>query len=124
MFPLIWPEVEDFNLLRAFEHFIFLQINSYRSINDLNFNINYWRTKTGIEVDFILGDAEAAIEVKGKSRIDNKDLAGLKVFSEQYPAKKLLLICNEKEPRKAGDISILPWQVFLEKLWEGKIISE
>lgn len=107
---------------RAFEHLIFLEINAYRSLNDLDFPINYWRTKTGIEVDFILGDAETAIEVKGKNRIDNKDLRGLKTFAEEYKSKQLIIVCNENEPRKVDNILILPWKTFFEKLWANKII--
>lgn len=107
---------------KAFEHLIFLEINAYRSLNDLDFSINYWRTKTGIEVDFILGDAETAIEVKGKNRIDNKDLRGLKTFAEEYKSKKLIIVCNEKEPRRVDNILILPWKMFFEKLWSHKII--
>ncbi len=26
---------------------------------------NFWRTKTGLEVDFVLGEGEVAIETKG-----------------------------------------------------------
>lgn len=107
---------------RAFEHLIFLEINAYRSLNDLTFPINYWRTKTGIEVDFILGDAETAIEVKGKNRIDNKDLRGLKTFAEEYKSKKLIVVCNENEPRRVDNILILPWKIFFEKLWAHEII--
>ena len=107
---------------RAFEHLIFLEINAYRSLNDLDFTINYWRTKTGIEVDFILGDAETAIEVKGKNRIDNKDLRGLKTFAEEYKSKQLIIVCNENEPRQVDNILILPWKSFFEKLWADEII--
>lgn len=107
---------------RAFEHLVFLEINAYRSLNDLDFPINYWRTKTGIEVDFILGDAETAIEVKGKNRIDNKDLRGLKTFAEENKSKQLIIVCNENEPRKVDNILILPWKTFFEKLWANKII--
>lgn len=107
---------------RAFEHLIFLEINAYRSLNDLDFPINYWRTKTGIEVDFILGDAETAIEVKGKNRIDNTDLRGLKTFAEECKSKQLIIVCNENEPRKVDNILILPWKTFFEKLWANKII--
>ncbi len=107
---------------KAFEHLIFLEINAYRSLNDLDFSINYWRTKTGIEVDYILGDGETAIEVKGKSRIDNKDLKGLKAFAEEYSTNKLILVCNETVPRLVDNFLILPWKIFFEKLWAGEII--
>jgi hypothetical protein len=37
-----------------------------------------------MEVDFILGGGEVAIEVKGASRIDNRDLRPLRTFMDLY----------------------------------------
>jgi len=39
---------------KAFEHFILMEITAYKSYTDNDFEINFWRTKTGLEVDFIL----------------------------------------------------------------------
>jgi very-short-patch-repair endonuclease len=35
------------------------------------YDIAYWRLSSGIEVDFVLGDANVAIEVKGKAHIQS-----------------------------------------------------
>jgi predicted AAA+ superfamily ATPase len=107
---------------RAFEHFIFTEIAAHSSYKALGYEINYWRTKSGLEVDFVLGDGEVAIEVKGKSLVDNKDLRPLIVFREEYPTKKALMVCNEKEERVVDQVRILPWRRFLEDLWDGRII--
>ena len=48
---------------RAFEHFIFMEIVAYSSYSRINFPVHYWRTKSGLEVDFILGNGEVAVEV-------------------------------------------------------------
>ena len=50
---------------------------TYRSLNDLDHDIRFWRTSTGLEVDFILGDAEITIEVKISERIRNSEINGL-----------------------------------------------
>jgi predicted AAA+ superfamily ATPase len=63
-----------------------------------------------------------AIEVKGASRIDNRDLRSLRAFMDLYSPGKALVVCNEKEDRIAGDIRIMPWRKFLFDLWAGKII--
>jgi len=42
---------------------------AYRSIHELDFNIHYWRTHTGHEVDFILGDGEIATETRDQQPI-------------------------------------------------------
>ena len=108
---------------KALEHFIFMELVAYNSYNELDFDINFWRTKSGLEVDFILGNGDVAIEVKGTSRIDNKNLRSLKVFSEEYKPRKALLVCNEIEERISGKIRILPYKKFLNDLWAGKIIK-
>ena len=107
---------------KAFEHFIFMELNAYRSYKDLGFEINYWRTKSGLEIDFVLGGGEIAIEVKGKSRIDKKDLYPMKVFNEEYAPRLSLIVCNEEEERLVDKIRVIPYKKFLKKLWSGKII--
>jgi len=107
---------------KAFEHFILMEINAYNSYSDSNFDINFWRTKSGLEVDFVLGKGEVAVEVKGSSRIDSRDLKSLKVFIEGYSPKKAVLVCNEKEKRVSGKIQIMPWRDFLSELWAGNVL--
>ena len=107
---------------KAFEHFLFMEIVAYRSYAGKDFAINFWRTKSGIEVDFVLGSGEVAVEIRGSGRVDKKDLYGLGVFAGEYSPKKSILVCNEKEKRLSGKIEILPWEIFLEKLWDGKIL--
>ena len=108
---------------KAFEHFVFMEISAHSSYSDLNYEIHYWRTKTGLEVDFILGNGEVAVEVKGTNRVDQSDLRALKVFVETYSPGKAILVCNEKEPRVHGAIRIMSWQAFLSALWKGEIIG-
>lgn len=108
---------------RAFEHFMFIEIVAHASYNELNYPISYWRTKSGLEVDFVLAGGEVSIEVKGQSRVENRDLRPLAAFMDEYRPKKALVVCNEKEERVVGKIRILPWRRFLEELWEGGLIS-
>jgi len=108
---------------RAFEHFIFTEIVAHSSYSELDYGINYWRTRAGYEVDFILGEGEVAIEVKGQSSVDNRDLRPLKAFIEEFTTKNALVVCNEKEERVVSKIRVMPWRTFLEELWGGRIIS-
>ncbi len=107
---------------KAFEHFIFMELVAHSSYNDLDYEINFWRTKSGLEVDFVLGRGEVALEIKGTSRVDQRDLRSLTTFAKEYSPKKALVVCNEREERLHGNIRILPWRRFLENLWGGKII--
>ena len=108
---------------KAFEHFILMEIMANRSYNNKDFDITFWRTKAGAEVDFILGDAEVAIEVKGTSRVDKKDLRSILIFNKEFSPGKSIVVCNEPEERLYGSIRIIPYKVFLSELWSGKIIT-
>ncbi|MFA6408881.1 MAG: DUF4143 domain-containing protein [Gammaproteobacteria bacterium] len=117
---------------KAFEHFILMELIAYRGLKDLDFEIKFWRTKTGLEVDFILGKGEVAIEVKINQRVDKTDFRGLLAFAEEHQPKKCYVVCLEKAPRKIllnnpnspipSEILVLPYQNFLNMLWRGEII--
>ena len=38
-----------------------MEIQAHRSYRELGYGVHFWRTKTGFEVDFILGDGEVAV---------------------------------------------------------------
>ncbi len=111
----------------AFEHFMLMEIIAYKGIYDLDFEITFWRTKTGLEVDFILGDAEIAIEIKISSSPHKSDLKGIIAFQEEHNPKKAIVVCLAPNPRIlelefGAEILILPWNVFLDKLWAQELI--
>jgi predicted AAA+ superfamily ATPase len=108
---------------KAFEHFILMEIVAFNSYNEVDFEINFWRTKSGLEVDFILGSGEVAIEVKGASRVEKRNLQPLKAFIEEHSPRKAFVVCNEREERVHGQIRIIPYRKFLSDLWECKIIK-
>jgi len=107
---------------KAFEHFILMQMAAHSSYSELEYEINFWRTKSGMEVDFILGKGEIAVEIKGSSRVDNRDLRPLAAFIEEYSPRKGFVVCNEKAKRVHGNVIVIPWRMFLDDLWEGKVI--
>jgi predicted AAA+ superfamily ATPase len=106
----------------AFEHYIYHELYAHSNYSELNYAISYWRTTSQIEVDFILGDHEVAIEVKGTNNIQMRHLKGLKSFSEEYTVQKLIIVSNDPLERTIGTITVLPWKHFLQKLWAGDII--
>ena len=108
---------------KAFEHFIFMELRAHRSLRELNYAINFWRTKSGLEADFVLGDGQVAIEVKGTHRVEGNELRPLMAFRDEYKPRQTLVVCNERGERIHEHIRILPWRIFLRDLWEGKIIG-
>ncbi|MBM3403407.1 MAG: ATP-binding protein [Bacteroidetes bacterium] len=108
---------------KAFEHFILMEIMAYNSYHEVDFDINFWRTKSGLEVDFILGQGEVAIEVKGTNRVEKRVIYPISVFSQEFRPKISLIVCNERTERIVDGIRIVPYRIFLSDLWEGKIIK-
>jgi len=108
---------------KAFEHFIYHELYSHSHYSGINYPLSFWRTSSQTEVDFILGDNEVAVEVKATELANERHLKGLKIFADEYKTKRLILVSNDNLPRKTGNISILPWRVFLEELWAGEIIK-
>jgi predicted AAA+ superfamily ATPase len=106
----------------AFEHFIYNELYAHSSYSGKDYPIYYWRTASQIEIDFVLGNHDVAIEVKATSNVQSRHLKGLKSFSDEYGVSQLVLVCNEPLPRISEGIRILPWKVFLEELWAGRII--
>ena len=117
----IAPRSEAFG--RAFEHFIYQEIAAHREYSGLRYPVSYWRTTSQLEVDFILGDHQTAVEVKGTEQAAERHLKGLKAFREEYPTRHAIVVSLDPRPRVVEGISILPWAVFLERLWAGKIVS-
>jgi uncharacterized protein len=116
----IEPGNETFG--KAFEHFIYHELYSHSHYSQSEYPISFWRTTSGFEVDFILGDNEVAVEVKATPLAQERQLKGLKSFAEDYKVNRLMLVSNDPQVRKSGNIDILPWRVFLDKLWNGEII--
>jgi predicted AAA+ superfamily ATPase len=107
---------------RALEHFLLMEILAHRSYRELGHGIHFWRTKSGLEVDFVLGEAEVAVEVKGAPRADPADLRSLRAFADDNRPRRSLLVCNERTPRRVDGVEILPWRDFLGRLWSGDVI--
>lgn len=108
---------------RALEHLVLMEIQAHRSYRELGYGVCFWRTKTGLEVDFVLGDGEVAVEVKGASRVDPSDLRSLHAFVADNRPRHAILVCNERAPRTVDGIEILPWREFLARLWSGQLLS-
>ncbi len=77
----------------------------------------YWRTATGIEVDFVIEtpDRLLPIEIKASARITTADGKGLEAFLDEYPdlADGVLLIYggNETFPLTRRVLATPWWRV-------------
>ncbi len=118
------PQVGNEAFGKSFEHYILMELMSYKKYKNPELDIHYWRTASGYEVDFICGDMHTAIEVKSSRRIHSNHLKGLKALKKEWKVKNLMVVCLEKQTRVVDkNIFILPWRVFLKKLWKEELIS-
>ncbi|MEK7166921.1 MAG: DUF4143 domain-containing protein [Patescibacteria group bacterium] len=118
---IIVPGNEIFG--RAFEQFIFQEIIAHSHYSGLEYPIFYWRTASGFEVDFILGDRDVALEVKGVSEVHLHHLRSINTFNDEYKPKKIIVVSLDAKPRNINGINIMPWKIFLQNLWAGSIIK-
>lgn len=115
------PGSMDFGF--AFEHFIYHELKTYSQYSGKKFPIYFWRTSSQLEVDFILGDHQVALEVKSTDNVQPKHVKGIKALMEEYTFDKKIIVSLDKFPRLLdGGIHSLPWNVFLDQLWAGKVI--
>ena len=105
---------------RAFEHFILMEIWMARSLLERRFEIQFWRTKNGLEVDYVLGSGEVAIEVK--TRVRPGDLKAMNAFISEFKPKRAIVVVAENDARKIGDVEIVPYHEFIEELQAGDVI--
>jgi predicted AAA+ superfamily ATPase len=106
---------------KAFEHFIYQELVAHSHYCGLRYPISYWRTASQLEVDFILGDHQVAVEVKGTDRVSSHHLKGLQAFRQEYKTKQSIIVSLDAKPRIADGVTILPWEIFLKRLWSGEI---
>lgn len=114
------PRLGSAEFRKAFEQYLLMELRAYQTYRAPDLPIAFWRTSTGQEVDFIVGDKELALEIKGSARAHEGDLRALTALLEDGPVKHCLLVCLEKQPRRIGKIQILPWQMFIRRLWAGE----
>lgn len=112
---------------KSFEHFILMELIAYLSFHRKREKISYWRTKTGYEVDFIVGES-IAIEVKISQEVHAQDMKGLLAFCEEHPTIRAFVVSQDIKKRKmelvkGQSIMIMPWRDFLTDLWNGSIIE-
>ena len=79
----------------------------------------YWRSTTGYEVDFILGD-HTAVDVKARRTVPASDLKPLLALRDEGKLKRFLCVTLEPRPRRVGEVHLMPYGDFLDALWAGE----
>ncbi len=102
----------------ALETYLFHELSSYVDYVSEE-PLSYWRSTSGYEVDFILGE-HTAIELKSARRISPAHLKGLKALGEEEVFKNLIMVSFDERERLVDGIKIMPLNRFLTDLWDGR----
>ena len=63
--------------------------------------------------------------MKTSKNITGKELKGLRTFMEENAVTDHIIVCRELFERTTEDgIRIMPWKLFLDRLWNGEIIVQ
>jgi len=107
---------------RSFEHFIAQELRAYLSYSRSREKLSFWRSQSGAEVDFCVGET-VAIECKASGRATLRDAKGLQALREEGVFEKFLVVSNDEIPRIENQITFMPWQHFVKELWEGTLVK-
>jgi len=106
----------------SFENYILMELSAYKAYRNPELDIRYWRTSTGFEVDFILGEMDVALEIKASRNIHSAHTRSIRALREEHLVAQAIIISLEKEPRRLEPgLQVLPWQDFLKRLWAGEL---
>lgn len=109
---------------KLFESYIAQELSAYLDYGRKRERLSYWRTRqSSFEVDFTIGD-QVAVETKTTKLVnEKKDLRGLRALKEEGIFNKYIVVSRDEISRTTDDgILLLPWTVFLDELWDGRIV--
>jgi len=104
----------------ALETLLFQELRAVNDLLGLGYELYYWRTATGLEVDFVLYGEKGliAIEVKRAAQIRTSELRGLKAFARDYPQAVLYMLYGGNRELFIDNITLLPIETALPRLSE------
>jgi len=108
----------------ALEGLVAQHLRAWNAYAGEPFELSFWRTRAGSEVDFVVYGPEGfwAIEVKNTRRVRPEDLRALRAFQTAYPESRPLLLYRGEDRLKIGEVTCLPVEPFLRELRPGREI--
>jgi predicted AAA+ superfamily ATPase len=105
----------------ALEGLVAQHLRAWIAYSSAPLELSYWRTRTGLEVDFVVyGNTDFfAIEVKNTDRVRPEDLRGLRAFLGEYPECRPMLLYRGKDKLEIGGIPCWPVEAYLATLVPG-----
>ena len=106
---------------KLFEHFFVLELKRFIDYHRRNWELYYWRTRQGYEVDVVLKteDKLFALEIKGGRNIDKRDMKGLKLFEQEHEGAIPICIAITDKPFLLDKVPVIPWELFFTGEYVG-----
>lgn len=102
-----------FELGRAFEHFVILEVMKLNHYYRLDLALSFYRTERGVEVDCVIetpAGKTIAMEIKSTVNPSSPMLKGLHSFKEKVPEARLILACRVQVAQEIREVEVMPWQ--------------
>lgn len=105
----------------ALEGLVAQHLRAWIAYSTRDLALSYWRTRSGVEVDFVVYGPGGfwAFEVKSAARVRPEDLGGLRAFVEDYPECRPMLLYRGSERLEVDGIPCVPVDRFLAGLRPG-----
>ena len=102
----------------ALETLVLQELRALNDYLDCDYKIHYWRTRTNLEIDFVLYGPRGllAIEVKRSPRVQFKQTRALREFKKDYPPARCYVFYGGAAPQYMEDITLLPIEYALRNL--------
>jgi uncharacterized protein len=102
----------------AIETLLFQLLRAENANRDLGYEMYFWRTAAGEEVDFVLYGERGlrAFEIKRSSRFRETDLRALRSFCSDYPEAKGYLFYGGTRHYRFDSIDVMPFGDALPRL--------
>jgi len=102
----------------AYETLVAQHLRAWVQSQKESYQFTYWRTRTGLEVDFVIYGPEGfwAIEVKRGGEPSPQDMRGLQAFRVEFPEASCFLIYGGKHRISYRDFQCIPIEEFLRSV--------
>jgi len=102
----------------ALEGLVAQHLRAWNAYRGQPYEIFYWRSRAGVEVDFVLYGKTGlyAVEVKNAKRVRPEDLRALAEFRKDYPRSQTILLYRGDEQLLINHVWCIPCEKFLQRL--------
>ena len=109
---------------KAFENWVHHELAAFVAYTGFDGGLTHWRLPSGVEVDFVLGEMELAVEAKASAVIGRHHLKGLRSLATEHDVGGRVIVCLEPRARRTADgIEVLPAGAFARRLWGGELTA-